>query len=967
MGGGFSTKKINVALAVPWQEDRVEVKCKPSTTLEELRRIAAEALFLHPQDIDHFRMNTELGELGHRRRLPASSLVQHLACENGTAYVDVVFNRVPKDKAGCCTSWAKAVSLPDELGHRCHRIHHTEHRAIKLGQLESLGRIVAAILETKEVRDPHRNNAKVVLQTPANSLLVTAGAERPELDGTYDTDRTQGYVNGCFVWTQRGGIHVLYRDAANQWAICGDLTGSAPGLRTATASTSHWPDKHEGEWEFYDSSKGNWEQGRDIKVELEANTALHNVDVNMYIINTEIVVPLSKVFYSSYVELVANAEQPPTVFVSHFWGNPFWQTLQLLEFHAKQRGWENDTAYWICTFANNQHDLQELCGRLEDTPFVKAIRLESCRGTVALLDSQISTFERIWCVLENAISTDDTSKASNKFYDLAAWLPDREQLFANKPVPSKATLQLDYGPDDLREVVEVMVDTEGMPCKDDGGTFPLKVAKLGVNINLVEAKASREEDKRAILHFVAGTAIEHQTDEPPTEHPNYDRLNLAARERFLPGTLYDLAQKDQEDLLADLLTKFPKAVNSTIQDGATALWVAAKEGSLACLKVLLAANANVSQARNDGLTPAISAASNNQAKALRDLLEHKADPNQAREEDGTTPLYLAAQKGQLESMHVLLEFGADVGLGRTDGWTPAATAAFNNQFEALKLLLDDKADANQATKDGSTPLLLAAGRGNLEALRVLLNAGANPNSAKRDGETPVLMAALKGQVKALKELLDGKADVNQAMQDGRTPLHLATENGQLQVLQMLLAAGADPGRVDNDDEAPCSHAAAQGYAKALRILLDGRADPDQANNNGQSLLHLAAASGMAEAIEVLLAAGADVGLVTKDGDSVLAAAAFGGHAEAVLMLLNAQADVNKVDENGDTALHHAAEGGHIEVLQLLLTSGADSGIRNFSDKTASDIATDNDREEALTLLLGDSDLDSSKTATFKKV
>lgn len=71
----------------------------------------------------------------------------------------------------------------------------------------------------------------------------------------------------------------------------------------------------------------------------------------------------------------------------------------------------------ICTFANNQHDLSGLSGELRHTPFVQAILspkhrgvfyrcpVTRCEGTVALLDSNVTTFDRIWCVLENFVST----------------------------------------------------------------------------------------------------------------------------------------------------------------------------------------------------------------------------------------------------------------------------------------------------------------------------------------------------------------------------------------------------------------------------------------------------------------------------------------------------------------------------------------------------------------------------------
>merc|ERR1719456_353991 len=109
--------------------------------------------------------------------------------------------------------------------------------------------------------------------------------------------------------------------------------------------------------------------------------------------------PLTEPFQCSFVELVAFEAQTPRWFVSHFWGTPFCQTVNLLTFHSAQRGLLPTAPYWICTFANNQHDLSELGTSLQETPFVKAIMCNQCQGTVTLMDHAATTLERIWCVL----------------------------------------------------------------------------------------------------------------------------------------------------------------------------------------------------------------------------------------------------------------------------------------------------------------------------------------------------------------------------------------------------------------------------------------------------------------------------------------------------------------------------------------------------------------------------------------
>ena len=60
-----------------------------------------------------------------------------------------------------------------------------------------------------------------------------------------------------------------------------------------------------------------------------------------------------------------------------------------------------DATYWICAYANNQHDLSELDVKdPRDTPFFKAMQL--CDGVLVILDKDGIVFTRIWCGFEQA-------------------------------------------------------------------------------------------------------------------------------------------------------------------------------------------------------------------------------------------------------------------------------------------------------------------------------------------------------------------------------------------------------------------------------------------------------------------------------------------------------------------------------------------------------------------------------------
>ena len=61
----------------------------------------------------------------------------------------------------------------------------------------------------------------------------------------------------------------------------------------------------------------------------------------------------------SFVELVAKSEQTPSWFVSHWWGTAFHQSLRMLRLHHLARKLDANSFYWMCSFANNQHELDK--------------------------------------------------------------------------------------------------------------------------------------------------------------------------------------------------------------------------------------------------------------------------------------------------------------------------------------------------------------------------------------------------------------------------------------------------------------------------------------------------------------------------------------------------------------------------------------------------------------------------------
>jgi len=284
-------------------------------------------------------------------------------------------------------------------------------------------------------------------------------------------------------------------------------------------------------------------------------------NANLYHINDWVVMPKTKPFRCSYVELVASSEQVPKWFVSHWWGTPFLtHTMPLIRFHSSHRCaiGETDVYFWICTFANNQHDLRDLGGRVEDTPFYKAIMNPACMGTVVILDPDATPFQRIWCVLENYVSTElapQKKDSHSHYYDLATLVPAKcdfrclciGSCSCNVPPRSHfqvGVLQLQQSDGMMQEVCEDNVhnvlkkgtipqmwyearNVDKLPKK---GTIPHSVIVQGLSIDIETAEASIAKDKDAILRMISGVSDQEL---PPSGHVAYDRLNAKSRARFL--------------------------------------------------------------------------------------------------------------------------------------------------------------------------------------------------------------------------------------------------------------------------------------------------------------------------------------------------------------------------------------------------------------------------------------------------
>ncbi len=379
--------------------------------------------------------------------------------------------------------------------------------------------------------------------------------------------------------------------------------------------------------------------------------------------------------------------------------------------------------------------------------------------------------------------------------------------------------------------------------------------------------------------------------------------------------------------IADLLIRAGARVDAANDLGSTPLHLACTNRSAAMVDRLLEAKANANAKLLDGETALMTCARTGDAKAVKMLLVHGADPKAKEPEHDQTALMWAAAEAHPDVVALLIEFGADI-RARARTYSQTVVGEQTQRAGREKLNYD-------VLRGGSTPLLFAARTGDAESARLLLAAGADANDVLPDGTSALVLAAHSGQGNTAAVLLDKGADPN-AAGSGYTALHAAILRSDLTLVKALLAHKADPNaritrgtpvrRNTTDWNLPATLIGSTPYLLAarflepeiMRILAAGGADPKATMPDGATALMLAAGMDSSVTENRRGIAVIDFGkMETTDQALPAATEAFelGG-------------EVSAVSNKGETALHAAAFHQYETVIQFLADHGADVNVKN---------------------------------------
>ena len=206
------------------------------------------------------------------------------------------------------------------------------------------------------------------------------------------------------------------------------------------------------------------------------------------------------------------------------------------------------------------------------------------------------------------------------------------------------------------------------------------------------------------------------------------------------------AARCAEPIVAALLVDASADIDAVNREGLTALGVACVNASWELVDFLLDRGAKAEVARAQPALLLAAGVGDDDARGMKSLLKHRANPN-VRGATDRTALMTAALAGHTRIAETLLNAGADPNLADHRGTTALMEAARSGAVGVVHALGKRKANANLVDAEGRSALLVAcqSRTANEDTVRALLALGADRTLAAADGKRALDHAAASGR------------------------------------------------------------------------------------------------------------------------------------------------------------------------------------------------------------------------------
>ncbi|XP_055610896.1 protein TANC2 isoform X2 [Uranotaenia lowii] len=407
--------------------------------------------------------------------------------------------------------------------------------------------------------------------------------------------------------------------------------------------------------------------------------------------------------------------------------------------------------------------------------------------------------------------------------------------------------------------------------------------------------------------------------------------------------------------MVSLLLEFGAHVEKTNSQGCTPLVLASAKGHCDVVRQLVAAGSALGQTDTSQRCALVHAAITGKLKVVKYLVacDWNIRPDSSDvslEHAAQQALIAAAGQGNTEIVEDFLDMG-EVQVNRLDiitGETALTTACANGHTETVTILLSRGAASDVRNRKDQSPLLISVKEGHWAIVERLLQSQTDVEQTDSNGKTALMVSAEEGHVGIIELLLNRGASLDTQDKDGLTALSWACLRGKQQAAKCLLERNANKQHADNTGRTPLDLAAYQGSAALVQMLLDHGAQIEHVDVNGMRPLDRAIACRNVQVVQVFLKRGAKLGPATW--------AMANGKSEIMLILLN------KLLEDGNTLyrknrLQEASHRYQYALKKIPSSSAGSNGTNPYG----------NSSETLAQLPLQDTNNNSANSATFQQL
>lgn len=417
----------------------------------------------------------------------------------------------------------------------------------------------------------------------------------------------------------------------------------------------------------------------------------------------------------------------------------------------------------------------------------------------------------------------------------------------------ESPLKMSYDLSEGRE--DWLISERTINSKDATGNTPLHLAAEWNNPNMIiyllnkGSNINAKNDNGETPFFSSMKGNSPTCIDALINYPN-SNINIAARDFLGNCVLHTAVQWSSYEAATKVisLTDGTSLVEARNLSGKTALHIAASQGNLRFIKMLLGYGIDVNESDELGRSALVYAINGNKLEAIKYLLANGASAMQ-QDMYGQTPLHFAVQTKNVDCIRILQATGANSMTKDTYGTTPLSLAMNQSQTMVATLIGKDRSLQNS---DGESPLHIAViENANLEKLNFLLSVGFQINKRDKNGNTPLHLAVQLKRSEMIPMLLSNNANVFISNNIGVSPLSFVLTE-RTEYLKNFSSSLRN--KSDAMGDTILHYAARFATAEIVQQLLNDAHNRDAKNLEGQTPLDMAKRWGKKEIVNLLASA-----------------------------------------------------------------------------------------------------------------